>query len=45
MPEISQREFERLALRAHPFRKLIVYPSLLRGVRANWDETMTGTKR
>ena len=23
-----------------PFRKLIVYPSLLRSVRANWDRTM-----
>jgi hypothetical protein len=23
-----------------PFRKLIIYPSLLRGVRANWDRTM-----
>jgi hypothetical protein len=23
-----------------PFRKLIVYPSLLRGVRANWNRTM-----
>jgi hypothetical protein len=21
-----------------PFRKMIVYPSLLRSVRANWDE-------
>ena len=24
----------------HPFRKLIIYPSLLRSVRANWDRTM-----
>ena len=23
-----------------PFRKLIVYPSLLRSVRANWDELL-----
>jgi hypothetical protein len=23
-----------------PFRKLVVYPSLLRSVRANWDRTM-----
>ena len=23
-----------------PFRKLIIYPSLLRGVRANWDRTI-----
>jgi hypothetical protein len=23
-----------------PFRKLIVYPSLLRGVYANWQQTM-----
>jgi hypothetical protein len=23
-----------------PFRKLIVYPSLLRSVRANWDRTV-----
>jgi Protein of unknown function (DUF2867) len=23
-----------------PFRKLIVYPSLVRSVRANWDRTM-----
>jgi hypothetical protein len=25
-----------------PFRKLIVYPALLRSVRANWDRTMVG---
>jgi hypothetical protein len=23
-----------------PFRKLIVYPSLLRSLRANWNRTM-----
>jgi hypothetical protein len=23
-----------------PFRKLIIYPSLLRSVRSNWDRTM-----
>jgi hypothetical protein len=33
MPQISEREFD-------PFRKLIVYPSLLRSLRANWDRTM-----
>ena len=27
-----------------PFRKLVVYPSLLRGVRAIWDQTV-GTRR
>ena len=25
-----------------PFRKLIVYPSLLRSVRVNWDRTIVG---
>ena len=27
-----------------PFRKLIVYPSLLRSVRANWDRTMVALR-
>jgi hypothetical protein len=27
-----------------PFRKLIVYPALLRSVRANWDRTIATRK-
>ena len=27
-----------------PFRKLIVYPSLLRSVRSNWDRTMVALR-
>jgi hypothetical protein len=38
MPQISQSEFQQAAI--DPFRKLIVYPSLLRSVRANWNRTM-----
>jgi hypothetical protein len=25
-----------------PFRKLFVYPSLLRGIRATWNRTVNG---
>ena len=28
----------------NPFRKMIVYPSLLRGVRARWDQAFGGAQ-